>query len=345
VKNFDYGHLLGRAWRIVWDNRILWLYGLMVALGGEIWSGASNGLNLSRQLSETAPEDWTEFLPTDWAHFLSRISSSDWTALRIYLGLAVGGCLVVALVLAAFAQLGLGGLVKSVQAAESGGKVTASKAWEYGRRFFWRVTGIALIEWMTMLVAVGLYVIGILVIIFSPCVGDVFSRYPDPAILFLLCPLLCCFTSGVLVINFYMYFSKLAAILEDKPWLESFSRAAGLLKSTIGPALLLGLLVYVVGWGVNFLTLLAAAPAIGFLLAGFAPLMSQSGTVRPVWAYLGTALFIVQIPVSWWIISVWVGWKNALYALFYQRAAETAWGGDSDRKAASGIPSTAGGVT
>jgi hypothetical protein len=322
MKNFDYGHLLGRAWNIVWKNKILWLFGFLAALGGEIAGNSSNLVNLTNQLSGSDVERWSEYMPPEWTSLIRQISTIDWAAAWVYIGIAVGGCLIVTLVLAVFSQLGLGGLVKSVQAAETGGAVSVQTAWAFGRKYFWRVTGIAVIEFSIRLFAALLIFAATLLILIPALLGS--SSFLSSALIFplLFCPLMCCFIFGILVISFYMYTAKLVVLLEDKPLPAAFSRAGAFLKRFIGPVLLLGAIGYVVSIGISFISLIVAAPVFIFFLAGLMPMINETGMVNTTFVYIGAALFLIQLPIGWLITSVWVSWENALYTLFYRRAAE-----------------------
>jgi hypothetical protein len=124
---------------------------------------------------------------------------------------------------------------------------------------------------------------------------------------------------AVWLLSFYMYFTKMAVLAEDLIIGVAFRRALQVLKSAIGPILIIGLIIFALSQGVSFLSTLVAAPAIGLFLAALWPLITESGTVNMPLLYGAGILLLFTIPVGWLISSVWVTWQNAVYTLVYRQ--------------------------
>ncbi|MBN1178211.1 MAG: hypothetical protein JXD18_03305 [Anaerolineae bacterium] len=112
----DYGYVLKRAWRIVWRQKVLWLFGLLAALGVRLPNA-----------------NWSD-LP---------VEVQDWLV-GFIAGPAYVPAVIAALLLALLVTLGLVGvnafgkaaLTEQVNHIENGGRVTLKTAWAAGRTHF-----------------------------------------------------------------------------------------------------------------------------------------------------------------------------------------------------------------
>src|SRR5262245_20405187 len=135
--NLDLGATLSRAWRITWQNKILWIFGILAALmsgGGNVDFSFQGGRPPIGQ-----PDPRVE-------QFFRRIFGDDVPNVLLAAGVGVG-CLglLFLVVLFVLSIIGRGGLIGGIQLADANGKVSFGEAWRAGTRKFWTVLAIGLI--------------------------------------------------------------------------------------------------------------------------------------------------------------------------------------------------------
>jgi hypothetical protein len=332
MKNFDYGKLLGGAWNIIWKNKSLWLFGFLTALAGEIGGNGSNLINLGNRFLNGDLEKMTEYMPKEWVDIIRQLSGLQWSEIQTYVFLGLGCCLISMAVLRVIGVFGFGGLIKGIQEADSGRAVSVPMGLVFGRRYFWRVFGIEAVDILIRMAAALVLILILFAALFGALLGGGFLLAAPMVFLAVYCPLFCCFLAGINILSFFLFFCRLSVVLEDASFRASFGRAAAVLRRSIGPVFILCAVYFVVALGVNFLGLLILTPAIGVFTAGLLPMIQQTGMVNVALVEIGLALFVIQIPISWWITAVWVSWGNALFSLFFLRAAEIAGNADAGRK-------------
>src|SRR5262245_20415866 len=115
--NLDFGNILTRAGRIIWRNKVLWLFGILASLGGGRGGfnfgggGAGGGGGFPSTGGPGGPD-----LPPELRQFLERMQENG-TFLAIVLGLVCLG-LLIALVFFLLSIIGRGGLIGGVRLAD-----------------------------------------------------------------------------------------------------------------------------------------------------------------------------------------------------------------------------------
>ncbi len=319
----DFGKILTRAWQITWKNKALWLFGFLIALLSESSSNGSNFLNLSNRLSEIDLSSSSEFLPPEIRNFIVWVNRIDWNTAWVYVAIALVCFFIFWLILFLASLRGLGGLVAAVLTADSGESLTVRETWLIGGRYFGRLLAVSIIDF---LIRLAMALVAFLVMFGSIMIslnGDLshnsFSAFPFLFPLLVICPTVCCIFAVSLLLSFYMYFTKLAVIIEDQKVGPSFRRAWQVIRGSIGPLVILGLIVYVIALVVGVISLLLTAPAIGLFTAGIWPMINKLGMINMPMLYLAGVLLLISIPIGWLVSSVWVTWSNAVYTLAYRQ--------------------------
>lgn len=319
----DYGSVLTRAWNLTWKNRILWFFGFLIALVSEFGANGSNALNLQNRLSTEDFTGGSEYLPPELKNIFDWVDHIDWNTAWAYIWIAVGCCLIVWIALSVLSIIGLGGLIKSILKADSGEPVILGDAWALGRRYFGRLLAVSVVDFLVRLaVATSFFLIFMLVFLLPLSGGHEIFQSVFLIPLFL-CPMFCGLYVIILVVSFYLYFVKLAVLVEDMGVGASFRRAARLLRGSIVPILLIGLIIFALSLGVNFLGTMVAAPALGLFLAALWPMMTETGAISMPLLYGAGFLFLITIPIGWLISSIWVTWQNSIYTLVYKQLIST----------------------
>jgi hypothetical protein len=319
----DFGRILTRAWHITWKNKALWLFGFFIALTSESASGGSNALNLRNQISNADLSGSSEFLPPEIRNFIEWINHIDWNSAWVYVAVAFGCVFIIWILLILLSIRGHGGLISAIVKADSGEIVTVREAWTIGGRYFWRLLAINVIHFLAAM-AMGsvafLVIFGSLMLsLFGYLSDNRASAVPILLPLLILCPMYCCVFAGSIILSFYMYFAKLAVVIEDLKIGASFRRAWQVIKGSIGPLILIGGIVYVLTLGMGVLSLLWTAPAAGLFLAGIWPMLNELGMINMPLLYLAGLLLLISVPIGWLVSAVWVTWSNAVYTLVYRQ--------------------------
>lgn len=281
----DYGGVLRRAWDLTWNNKILWLFGLLSAMMGGQFSGSGNNFNYRFD----SPRD---VVPT-------QLRNLDETVILLIVVGIIAVIVVIAIVLAILAVFGRGGLIGGVRLADTQGRVSFGEAWAVGRRKFWTVLAIGLAVWVLGLLLAGMSLISIFTLCLAPlaCIG------------FLLIALL-----GV-----YARLAQIVAVIDDVGVAEALPRAWRFITANLGALVIMGLILVVLQGVIGFvlsLPFLAIAAPILISFAGYsndAPLMGNAGL-----ALAGLCL-VVYVPVLIVAGGIVESWVMAAWTLTYRR--------------------------
>lgn len=257
----DYGRILTRAWEITWRWKILWVLGFLAGLTNGGGGGGGGGNNYTRIANGTG----TQFNPGP-------------NIVALLVGLACVA-FILGIVLWVLSTIARGGLIAGVTQVEDTGTTSLGRAWSAGMARFWTLFGIGILTALPIIVLVILGGIGALV-----AVGGVagLTNGAQRAMAGSIGLLVCCgvgFCCGILLLALVLEqirtYAERAAMLENLGWLDAFSRGWQVLRSHLGPTLMLWLIFLVIGlvFGAvivgGFLAVLAPILAIGGLSGGF----------------------------------------------------------------------------
>lgn len=266
----DFGKILKRSWSILWNYRVLWIFGFLLAMT----AGGGNGGNSSYQFSDNngnngngfdmsqTPEFFQEF--ADW--FNREVvplfeNPSEHITTFIWIGVAIFLLILIFSAISAFIRYPSEvAVMRMVDGYEStGGKVGFRAGWKLGwnRRAF-RLWVIDLIISLPALIVFGSFlVLGILFLInASDAPGDV---WVGPFIAVIGCFFLLVFSFIILMVFLSLlrqFFARFAA-LEETSVSESFRRGWAFFKQNWKSAVLMWLIMQAVGLGVGILSIMA----------------------------------------------------------------------------------------
>lgn len=268
----DFGKVLGRAWKITWRWKILWILGFLAALG----QGNGGG-----QYNYTFDE-------SDFERFGYQFGDSAEQIFALLSGVILGLIclfLIIGIALWVVSVIARGGLIAGVQQVEEEGATSFGKAWSVGVRKFWTLFGLAVLAALPMIVLV---IIGVILLILGIFVGvglmDVSEAGGITAIIMVavICGgFLCCgLFIFIIVLEQIRIFGERAAILEDLGWIDAFKRGWEVLKDNLGATIILWLIFFAIGiviFGISFVV------AIGLA----APLLGLFALTEPGWWLIG----------------------------------------------------------
>ncbi|MGE5073087.1 MAG: hypothetical protein ACM3MF_06635, partial [Anaerolineae bacterium] len=139
----DFGEVLGRAWRIIWKHKILWIFGILAgcARGGG-GGGSGNGWRFNGNGGSGQAPQWMNNFG-DW------IGSHPWV-----IALFVIAILVLVIVALLIGTIGRIALIKGTQKADAGAeRLGFGELWTESLPYFWRVFLLGLLVFVVVLVA------------------------------------------------------------------------------------------------------------------------------------------------------------------------------------------------
>jgi hypothetical protein len=281
----DYGNILSRAWQITWKHKVLWIFGIFVALssGGGSFNGSGGGGN-----GGSGGGGGGNFPQPDMPPQLREFLNSP--ALPIAIIALICLALIIALAIFLMGVASTGALIGGIDLAESTGAVTFSQAWAIGTSNFLKILGLK----------IGVGIIGA-VAIFAGIIC---------------CPLLCLVVPGSIALQVIAEFASFAIVLDKEGVIESIQKGFNVLKNNFTSVLVLGLILFGIGIAYG---LVIAIP----ILVAFAPaIIAVMGSTRePNMMLIGaTALmFLCLIPILIIVGGVYTTWQTAAWQIAYRQ--------------------------
>jgi hypothetical protein len=300
--SLDFGSILSRAWKITWENKILWIFGILAGLGG---GGGNPGFNFGGGGDGDGQSGQGPDLPPQFEQFFIRLQEGDPALIALIVGLVCLG-LLLAIVLIALSVIGRGGLIGGVQLAQANGRVTFGEAWQVGVRHFWTLFLIGLV--------VGLVTFAVAVLTILP--GALLTALTFGFGVICLVPLICLLVIVSIILNIVAYFAQIAAVIENLSVGDALRRGWEVLRSNIGSIIVLGIILLVIGGVIGFVI---ALPLIAVV---FPPLIgAAAGDESGLITGLGIAAicFLIYLPVLLLLGGILQTWITAAWTLAYNQ--------------------------
>ncbi len=309
----DYGKIIKRAWHILWNYKILWIFGVLLALtvGGGGGGGGGSGYRFSGHPGENggygpgtyppAPflrefSDWAEenILPL-FAHPEQHVATFIWIGAALLLFIIVTG-----VIFAILRYVSEAAVIRMVDEYEqSGAKFGFKQGWKMGwsRRAF-RMWVIDLVINLPAILFIAL-LIGLGVLFFKSIESGNTNLAVGGMITSIGCMFLFLFAFIILMVFLGLlrqFFMRVAA-LENAPVGESFRRGWQMFKSNWKSAALMWLIMLGIGIGyaiAGFALLIILIPA--FIITGLAGLIVAA---IPGLIAFGIASLFTSGPLAW----------------------------------------------
>lgn len=280
----DYGNILSRAWQVTWKHKVLWIFGIFVALSSG--SGSFNSGTSWNQSSSSGGGG--NFPQPDMPPQLREFLNSPALPIAIIALLCLG--LIIALAIFLMGVASTGALIGGIDLAESTGAVTFSQAWALGTSNFLKILGLK----------IGVGIIGF-VAIFAGIIC---------------CPLLCLVIPGSIALQVIAEFASFAIVLDKDGVIESIQKGFNVLKTNFTSVFVLGLILFGIGIAYG---LVVAIP----VLVAFAPaIIAVMGSTRePNMMLIGATvlMFLCLIPVFIVVGGVYTTWQTATWQFAYRQ--------------------------
>lgn len=287
----NYSAILNRAWKLTWNHKILWLFGILAGLGG------GGGVSFNQNFGGGPSGGTTTDLSRVWERFSGRFDEA--VVLAILIGVVI---LVIVLAVATLilSIIGRGGLIGGVQLADRKNAVTFGEAWRIGVKNF-----------------VPVLLIGLVVFVLNLAVGTM-SLFAAATIC--LAPLACVLSLLSIPIAVIAYFAQIAVVTENLSAAAAASRAWQVIKANFGAILILGLIVFGVSLVVGFIL---AAPfffiGASLLVGLFALASGDAPQIGNATLLISGLCFVAYLPVVIVIGGILQAWVTAAWTLAYEQ--------------------------
>ena len=311
----DYGELLQRAWRIVWNNKFMFVLGFLAALGSGGGGGGNSNFNFNSSSNPfgTTPEGLPDF-------------QSFWSQ---YGGLIIAVIIFFILLGIVFWLLRLvaqSGLISAASTIDSGEKVTFSQAFSNGVAFLGRMLGLNIVMY-------GLFFLGGLIffIIFASMMVPLFTAefagtpadftsFGESIGLVSICfgVLTCISLPLILLVNVIYPFAQRGLVLQEMSVMESIKHGWQVVKDNATDVFLLIVLFFVLGIIFGFAMFLVLIP-FAFLAMGpaiMSIIVGEAFEMIDVLLLIGGGICLGLVGAA--VNSIMIAFRSTTVTLAYQ---------------------------
>lgn len=284
------GEVLSRAWKIIWQYKILWLFGLLASLGGSAGSGSQFNYTFEGNQLHTPFNN------------LGQIPS--WAVVLLVL---VGLVLFVLFVILSAA--GRAGLVYGAWHADSGETdLTFSPLFNASKTYFWRVILLGL-----LIFAIGLTLMLILLIPSALAIGVTLGLAA-----ICLVPLICLLVPAFIILSVVVDLAIIAIVGENRGVMESLRRGWAIFRAHLPEMIAMGVII-VIGTAVaNFLISLPILPIAAIVAGG---LITGSRAVSTGSLIVSLGLFLLYLPILLALRGIITAYVETAWTLTFRRLA------------------------
>jgi len=297
----DYGEVLTKAWKIIWKNKILWIFGLLASCGRSGGGGGGGGGSSRYQF-----EGSQDFGPQARQFFGQAERMVEQIPIWVYI-LIVFAILVLVVITIFLSTIGRIGLIRGASAGDEGAeRLSFGKIWGESMPYFWRVflldlcVGIiAIVVVLAMMIpfillAAGTMGIGMLCII----------------------PFLCVLVPVFWAISILIEQTVIAMVLENRGIVDGLKRAWQVIKANWGPYLVMSLIVI---FGAGILQVLISLPAIAIVVPVVFALIAQTKAALTAGIGIAVIFFLIYLPIAIALNSILTSYIGTAWTVTYRR--------------------------
>ena len=300
MNNFNFGEVLTRAWKNIWKHKVLWVFGILASCarsgGGGSGGGGSRGY-------QTNPGGDMPFSGGQIERMINQAGQYLEDNLWIIIA-AVLAILLFSLISYSLGMIGRIGMIKGTSLAEKGAEsISFGEVWSESLPYFWRIfglnflVGLAFVVLVIPLVLLGLITAGVGFI----CV----------------LPIICLLVPIGWVVSIIIEQAQPAIVLEDLGMLDGFKRGWQIVKSNVGPMIIMALIL---GIGGAIVGVIVAMP----LIIAFVPIIVGMDSLRESLTplYIALACCLAYMPVLIFFNGILTAYIQSAWALTYMKLAQ-----------------------
>lgn len=288
----NYGEVLSKAWKIIWHNKVLWIFGIMAGCSGS--TGGSGNFQFRQTMQDNGE------LSQQIQRFIESIPVYVW----VLLALGVLLLIVLGLYLGTIGRIGL--VLGTVRGDDGQQKQTLGKLWGDSQPYFWRMFLLNLL--------VGILSLVIALIIFVPTV--ILTVLTAGIGVICLIPLICVLAIAVWVVSIIVEQAAAALVIENLGPIDALRRGWTVFRANLGALVVIALIISI---GSFLISLVLAVPMVITLL----PIMIQMMNGDPfsmtgiTWASVG--LLALYLPVLLVVNGIIIGYIRSVWTLCFRR--------------------------
>jgi hypothetical protein len=302
----DIGEVLVTSWKITWKNKILWLFGLLIAFSQAV-NLANNAFNIATQ---------TDILPSsemqNFGSYMDIRSPVFWVGL---ISIACG-LMVFLLFLSSIGQIGI---IKGVALADSSENATPSRdeLAKAIKHYFGRIFSFSLIQGFTFL-ALFLFVYAVIVaLIMGGLVASRETLAAGPVVLLAtICfiPFICVFTVLASIMGAIITYAIVSMVNDDLGIWSGLINSIHFIKKNFWRVFLLIIVNAALGGVIGF------ALALPISFTSFIPLMALTAPeIGTSAGWVGILCLLAYAPVFVFLQAIFFVYVHSVWTLSYRR--------------------------
>lgn len=307
----DFGSILTKAWQIIWNNKVLWIFGILASCG----AGNQASGSFSSSGNSASPDAGTGDLPPALQEIFQNMQRNfnqipEETVGLVLLGLFCLICIIS--IIAMFVSVyGRVGLITGTQSADAGASLSFSSVAQQISPLYWRALGLNFLLGLVVFILSLIFAvvtIGITIVTFG---------------LGLLCliPLFCLGLPLGVIYYVYTQLANNALIIEDLTIGDALARAWELMRSRAGDIAVMAIILFV---GTLIAGVLISIPIFALFLPAFFAVMGNGAQAADNALTLGIVAICIAIPAGMLLGGILRSYIESAWTLTYLRVTQPA---------------------
>jgi hypothetical protein len=315
----DFGEVLGRAWRITWKFKVLWIFGILASCGTSSGGSYNSGSYSNYQTNGNGFPRPTPNLPPGFVSGIDRFVRfmANPAVIVAFLSLI---CLIV-IISILVGTMGRIGLIKGASEADEGAeKLTFTSLWRSSLHYFWRLL------WLSVLVGLPFFIIFLvlgvgLALALLPAIKSGTSEAAGAGIIGLvsiLCVGGCFLILLAIAVGFVLRQAENAIVIENQTILGGLQRGWEVFKKNIGPIFIIWLITAGILLAGRFVI---ALPILIILIPIFIAFFSlgAGGTISYAPLIIAGLCILAYLPVSVVANGILMTFVESIWTLTFLR--------------------------
>jgi hypothetical protein len=297
----DFGEVLGRAWRIIWKHKILWIFGIFAGCsrGGGGGGGGNSGSRITQPGGSNPAFNQYATQFGDW------IASHPWVVVLFVLIIFV-----IVILAAMLASIGRIGLIRGTFKADGGAEhLGFAELWDGSLPYFWRIF------WLSLLV--GLLAIVVSVVIVGAGIAFTVITLGLGVLCFL--PLICILVIALWFLGIVVQQAQVAIVLEDLGIAAGLQRGWDVFRQNLGPMLIMWLILAVINLVVSVVIALPILIVVVPAAIIFAANSSEAARISFVPLIVALACCAVYLPFLLVLNGILMSYLQSAWTLTFMR--------------------------
>jgi hypothetical protein len=302
----NYGEVLSKAWKIIWHNKVLWIFGILAGCGGSRNGGGGNSFNYRTSGNQFPGGPDGQF--TELGERILAFFQGIPPYVYVLVALAVLALILLGLYLSTIGRIGL--VLGALRGDNGAERQSLGKLWGDSQPYFWRMF------LLNLLIAVIGFVIFLIILIPVLGVGLLTAGIGLICIL----PVICIIGIASWFVNIVIEQSAVALVAENLGVIDSLRRGWQVFRNNFGSLTLLALIVMIAG----FVTGLALAiPVFVTVLPATFQLMRGGEFSFGPLLQVALVLLALYMPVLIFLNGVIQSYIGSVWALAFRRLTAT----------------------